>query len=153
MEMNDKFIISIVVVLLLILGAVVGYALGNPDDIYNDSNRTILNVSSEGPIELPKIVEDIKTADYYRGYDPETLEWMESLGNKYVYSSGDEYVIMDKWDADKIPSAYVCDAYFCEIFSCNVLEKHNLGNVKYPRDVLLVKNVEFISEEVHYFDV
>ena len=78
---------------------------------------------------------------------------MESLGNKYVYSSGDEYVIMDKWDADKIPSAYVCDAYFCEIFSCNVLENHSLGNVKYPKDVLLVNNVEYISEEVHYFDV
>lgn len=151
--MNDKFIISIVVVLLLILGVAVGYALENTNDISNAANGTILNVSSEGPIELSKVVENIKTADYYRGYDPETLEWMESLGNKYVYSSGDEYVIMDKWDADKIPSAYVCDAYFCEIFSCNVLENHSLGNVKYPKDVLLVNNVEYISEEVHYFDV
>lgn len=151
--MNDKFIISIVVVLLLILGVVVGYALENSEGISSGANGTILNVSSEGPIELSKVVKDIKTADYYRGYDPETLEWMESLGNKYVYSSADEYVIMDKWDADKIPSAYVCDAYFCEIFSCNVLENHSLGDVKYPRDVLLVNNVEYIGEEVHYFDV
>ena len=38
-------------------------------------------------------------------------------------------------------------------FLDSVLEKHNLGNIKYPRDVLLVKDVEFISEEIHYFDV
>ena len=151
--MNDRFIISIVVVLLAVLAISIGYALDNSDGFSNGSNRTTLNVSSEGPIELSKVVKDIKTSDYYRGYDVETLNWMESLGNKFVFVSLDEIVIMDKWDADKIPSAYVCDAYFNEIFSCSVLENHTLGDVKNPKDVLYVKNVEYIGEEVHYFDV
>jgi hypothetical protein len=112
-----------------------------------------LNVSSEGPIELSELIEDIKTHDYYKGYDNETVEWMGSLGNKYAWFSSEEIVIMDKWDSDKIPSQYVCDASFYEIFSCNVLEKHPLGDVQYPKDVLLVKNVEYIGENVVYYEV
>ena len=110
-------------------------------------------MSSEGPVELSKIILDIKNNEFYRGYDNETVRWMESLGDKYVWFASDELVIMDKWDADKIPTQYVCDAYFNEIFSCNVLEKHSLGGIKYPKDVLLVNDVEYICEEVHYFDV
>lgn len=152
--MNNKFIILVLTVMLIVLGITIAYSADNPSVFSNGVNRTTLNVSSEGPIELSKIVKDIKTADYYRGYDNETLKWMESLGNKYVFVSLDEIVIMDnRGDADKIPSAYVCDAYFCEIFSCDVLENHSLGNVKYPKDVLLVRNVEYIGEEIHYFDV
>lgn len=78
---------------------------------------------------------------------------MESLGNKYVFVSHDEIVIMDKFDADKIPSIFVCDAYFQEIFSCNVLENRTLGEGNHFKDILLIRNVEFIDEEVHYFDV
>ena len=64
-----------------------------------------------------------------------------------------QYVIMDKMDADKIPSVYACDVSFYEIFSCEVLENHTLGNVKYPHDILYVKNVNYIREEAFYFDV
>ena len=93
---------------------------------------------------------------YERRYDVPLLlqlQWMESLGNSYVWFSSDAIVIMDKWDSDKIPSQYVCDASFYELFSCKVVEKHPLGDVKYPRDVLLVKNVEYIGEDVVYYDV
>lgn len=110
-------------------------------------------MSSEGPIKLYKITDDIKNNTYYKGYDNETLRWMESLGDKYVFVSREEFVVMDKWDADKIPSAYVCDAYFNEIFSCNVLENRSLGIRNQFKDVLLIKDVGFISEEVHYMDV
>lgn len=116
------------------------------------SNAT-LNVSSEGPIALSEIIHDIKEADYYEGYDNDTVKWMESLGNKYVFSSEDAFVIMDKGDADKIPSIYACDVSFHEIFSCEVLENHTLGNVEYPKDVLYVQNVEYLREEAVYFDV
>ena len=136
--------------LVVILGAVLLHAGDNSSE---DVNKTTLNVSSEGPIELSELIEDIKTHDYYKGYDNETVEWMESLGNKYAWFSSEEIVIMDKWDSDKIPSQYVCDASFYEIFSCNVLEKHPLGDVQYPKDVLLVKNVEYIGENVVYYEV
>lgn len=148
--MDNKITLLIVIVLVAVLGIVVLYASDNPT---GSANQTILNVSSEGPIELSKIIVDIKTNEYYRGYDNETVRWMESLGDKYVWFGSDELVVMDKWDSDKIPTQYVCDAYFNEIFSCNVLEKHSLGDIKYPKDVLLVNDVEYISEEIHYFDV
>lgn len=146
----NKSVIAIIVVLVAVLGIVLLHA---GDESSNDGNRTTLNVSSEGPIELSKVINEIRTHEYYRGYDNETLQWMESLGNKYVWFSLDEIVIMDKWDSDKIPSQYVCDASFNEIFSCNIVEKHSLGDIKYQRDVLFVKNVEYISEETVYFDV
>lgn len=148
--MTRKITIGIVIMLVAILCLVVLYADDNPS---NSDNQTTLNVSSEGPLELPVLVNEIKSHEYYKGYDNETVEWMESLGNKYVWSSSDEFVIMDKWDSDKIPSQYVCDAYFNEIFSCNVLEKHSLGQGDNFKDVLLVNNVEYIGEEVGYFDV
>lgn len=146
----NKSVIAIIVVLVAVLGIALLHA---GDDSSNDGNRTTLNVSSEGPIELSKVINEIKTHEYYRGYDNETVQWMESLGNKYVWFSLDEIVIMDKWDSDKIPSQYVCDASFNEIFSCNIVEKHSLGDIKYQRDVLFVKNVEYIGEETVYFDV
>ena len=149
--MDRKIIIAIVIVIVAISGILLVSANSNSS---NDVNRTTLNVSSEGPEELSVLINEIRTKGYYEGYDNETLQWMESLGDKNVWFSSDKIIIMDSVsDSDKIPSAYVCDASFNEIFSCNVLENHSLGNVKYPKDVLLVNNVEYIDEEVHYWEV
>ena len=58
-------------------------------------------------------------------------------------SISDEIVIMDKWEADKIPSEFeVCDAYLQEIISCNVLENRSL-DTQFKKDVLLIEDVEF----------
>ena len=146
----NKSLALIIIVLVVVLGITLLYVGENSSE---DLNETTLNVSSEGPMELSKVVDEIRNHDYYKGYDNETLRWMESLGNKYVWFSSEEIVIMDKWDSDKIPSQYVCDALFYEVFSCKVLEKHPLGDVKYPRDVLLVKDVEYIGEDIVYYDV
>ena len=141
--------------ILIFLGALAFLSTYTTDS--NASNAIIhnatLHVSSEGPIELSKIIDDIKTADYYKGYDNETVKWMESLGNKYVFVSEDAFVVMDKSDSDKIPSIYACDVIFNEIFSCDILENHTLGNVKYLKDVLYVENVKYIREEAFYFEV
>ena len=147
----DKSLIAVVLVLVAVLGIALLHVGDSPSD---SAERKTLNVSSAGPLKLSELVKDIKTNEIYEGYDNETVKWMESLGEKYVWSSSDGYVIMDsKWDSDKIPSVYACDVSFEEIFSCDVMETHSLGNVKYPRDVLLVKNVEYIGEEAHYYDV
>ena len=59
--------------ILIFLGALAFLSTYTTDS--NASNAIIhnatLNVSSEGPIELSKIIDDIKTADYYKGYDYE----------------------------------------------------------------------------------
>ena len=147
----DKSLIAVVLVLVAVLGIALLYVGDSPSD---SAERKTLNVSSAGPLKLSELVKDIKTNEIYEGYDNETVKWMESLGEKYVWSSSDGYVIMDsKWDSDKIPSIYACDVDFYEIFSCDVLESHSLGNVKYQKDVLLVKNVEYIGEDSHYYEV
>ena len=155
MKRNHLILVAISISLLILFGALAFLTSFSTDN--NASNPSIknvtLNVSSEGPIELSKIIDDIKTADYYKGYDNETVKWMGSLGNKYVFVSEDAFVVMDKSDSDKIPSIYACDVIFNEIFSCDILENHTLGNVKYPKDVLYVENVKYIREEAFYFEV
>ena len=147
----DKSLIAVVVVLVAVLGIALLHAGDSPSD---SADRKTLNVSSAGPFKLSEFVKDIKTKEIYEGYDNETVKWMESLGEKYVWSSSDEYVIMESnGDSDKIPSIYACDVEFYEIFSCDVMESHSLGNIKYPRDVLLVRNVEYIGEDAHYYEV
>ena len=143
--MMNKSIIAVVILLLAILSLVFVYSFSESDD----SPKTDLTVYSEGPIPLSDIIQDIKTADYYKGYDNETLAWMESLGDKQVFAGNGTFVVMDSWDAKKIPSEYVCDVYIEEFIECHVLENHSIGDVKYPKDVLLVKDVDFIGQEVH----
>ena len=144
--MNNKSIIAIVILLLAILSLVLIYSFTEIDD----STKTPITVSSEGPIALAAIVEDIKTRDYYKGYDIETVAWMESLGNKQVFVADDAFVVMDSWDARKIPSQYVCDAYIDEFIECKVLENRSIGDVEFSRDVLLVKDVDYLGQEMHY---
>ena len=143
--MNNKSIIAIVILLLAILSLVLVYSFTEADD----STKTAITVSSEGPVPLSGIIDDIKTADYYEGYDNETVAWMESLGNKKVFVADDAFVVMDSWDARKIPTQYVCDAYIDEFIECHVVENHSIGDVKYPRDVLLVKDVDYLGQEMH----
>lgn len=145
--MKDKSVAAMVILLLAILSLVFVYSV----DVTSDSgNKTELEVYSEGPIPLSTIISDIRTAEYYDGYDAETVAWMESLGSKEVFSGNGTLVVMDKQDASKMRSEYVCDAYIVETMECNVLENHSLGDIKYPRDVLLVKDVKYIGEEIHY---
>ena len=144
--MNNKGIIALVILLLAILALVFAYSFGGTDD---SANKTSITVSSEGPIALSDVIDDIKTGSYYEGYDNETVAWMESLGDKQVFVADDAFVVMDSWDARKIPSQYVCDAYIDEFIGCNVLENHSIGDVEYPRDVLLVKDVDYLGQEVH----
>ena len=143
--MMNKSIIAVVILLLAILSLVFVYSFSESDD----SPKTDLTVYSEGPIPLSDIIQDIKTADYYKGYDNETLAWMESLGDKQVFAGNGTFVVMDSGDAKKIPSEYVCDVYIEEFIECHVIENHSIGNVKYPKDVLLVKDVDYLGQEVH----
>ena len=147
--MNKKIIISLIIIAILFLAflAFLNYENENSDE------RITLNVSSEGPIPLQKLIKEIRTHEYYQGYDNETVEWMESLGDKYVFVSPDEIVIMNRMDANKIPSIYACDVSLYEIFSADLIERHSLGKGENFKDVYFVKNVEYIREEAHYYDV
>ena len=141
--------IIIAIVFLILFGAL-AFLSTSPRD--SDATNAIihnatLNVSSEGPIELSKILTDIKTADYYKGYDNETVKWMESLGNKSVFFGNDQIVIMSSEDAEKIPKdPGITDVYIYNHFEGDVIENHDLGN-KYPA-VFYVENVTFVTQEI-----
>lgn len=145
--MKDKSVIAIVILLLAILSLVFVYSVNETND---SGNKTVLNVYSEGPIPLSAVIQDIRTGEYYEGYDNETLAWMESLGNKKVFSGNGTFVVMNSIDAGKLHSEFVCDAYIVETMECTVLENRSLGDVEFPKDVLLVKDVKYLGEEIHY---
>ena len=123
------------------------------EELLLDSDNVELNVSSQGPYNLSHLIEEVETASYYEGYDNETLKWMKSLGEKSVFFSRDNIVIMDSHGASKIHSEYATDVEITEFFECTVLENHSLGNVKYSKDVLLVENVNYLYQNISYFDV
>lgn len=144
--MKNKGIVAVIILFIAILSLVFVYSITETD---NSGNKTELTVSSEGPIELSAIIKDIKTGSYYKGYDNETVKWVESLGNKKVFVGNGTFVVMSPMDASKLRSEYITDAYIEEFIECDVLENHSIGDVKYPRDVILVKDVKYLGEEIH----
>ena len=147
--MGKKTVIIILIVLITALALVVGYYIS---DSPNDENRETLSVST-GSIPLSDIIKDVETGSYYEGYDNETLKWMKSLGDKSVFSGDGTFVVMSPYDASKLHSEFVTDVYITQDFRCTVLETHSLGNVTYPKDVILVEDVEYLRENITYFDV
>ena len=147
--MGKKTVIIILIVLITALALVVGYHVS---DSPNDENRETLSVST-GSIPLSDIIKDVETGSYYEGYDNETLKWMKSLGDKSVFSGNGTFVVMSPYDASKLHSEFVTDVYITQDFRCTVLETHSLGNVTYPKDVILVEDVEYLRENITYFDV
>lgn len=145
----NKIIIAILILILAILPGVFAFSMDGGTDV---ENKTELTLSSEGPIPLSEIIDDIKNEECYEGYDNETVAWMESLGDKQVFVGDGIIVIMDECEASKIPSQYVTDAYIEEYIECDVLENHSIGNVKYPKNVLLIENVDYLGEEIHYLN-
>lgn len=144
--MANKDIIPILIVFVIIL-ALVGlyYVYEAPD---NDLDNVKLYVYSEGPINLSDLIEDVETSPYYEGYDNDTLNWMKSLGDKYVFSGNGTFVVMDYADANRIPSQYATDVIIIEHIECDVVENRSLGNIESPKDVILVKNVVHSGEEI-----
>lgn len=143
-----KIYIIIIATPLVILGLCFAYS---SSENRVDSDRVILNVSSEGPIELSKIIEDIRKRP--SEYDSETLKWMESLGSKDVFISPDKIVIMDSHDSAKLHSEFATDVSITQLFSCKIIENHTLRNNDSPKDVLYVEDVKFIKQEIKYYDV
>ena len=142
--MSEKVFIGVIIVLIAILGIFLLYVSDSPS---SDDNLRTLNVSSEGPLKLSQLIEDIKTKGYYEGCDNETVEWMESLGNKQVVFENNSIVIMNSFDARKIPyDVDVTDAYVYNYFTAEIVENHDLG-VGHTT-VYYVKNVKFTGQEI-----
>lgn len=146
--MRNRTVVAVMVIFILILTVGVVSAA---DGISNKdlSNKTQLNVSSRGPVDLNVIIHNISSQPEYNGYDNNTLIWMQSLGSKSVFVSPDAFVVMSSEDASKLPSKYVDGLYIEEFIKCDILENHSLGNSSNFKDVLLVENVTYIGQEIH----
>ncbi len=149
--MAKKGLILILVVLVASLVLVGAYSL--TESPAGNGNVTKLEVSSEGPFNVSEIVEDIENSSYYEGYDNDTINWMKSLGDMYVFNGLQSFVIMDSKDASKLPSEFAIDVSIKNIFNCEVVEKRSLGDIEHPRDVYLVKNVEYLEQNITYYPV
>ena len=140
-----KLTIAIVIALAALFVLFVAYIDDNPD-INNSGETMSFNVSS-GSSELSAVINNIKTLPYYKGYDTETVKWMESLGSKRVFFGDDVIVIMDNFDAGKIPpDPGITDVYVYDHFSAKIIENHDLGN-EHPT-VYYVQNVKFNNQEI-----
>lgn len=144
--MSKKFIVSVVAVLAVILALVMFYAV--VEDSGDDFGSVEMELYSGFPMKLADIIDDVETGSYYEGYDNDTLTWMKSLGDKYVLNGNGTFVVMDFSDVNKIPNEDATDVIIINHIKCDVLEKHSLGNVKYPKEVILVKNIEFLNQEI-----
>lgn len=118
----------------------------NPSIFISTGEVETFNVSSNGPVELGEFINQTENNIIYENHSDETVQWMKSLGDKYMFYSDKGYVIMDKADAGKIPVAYVLDAYFWEIFDAEIIERHSLGSNL--SDVIYVNHVEYLYEQV-----
>ena len=144
--MSKKFIISVVTILVVILALFALYYIEEtPDEVLKSVE---LDVYSGSPVELSDIIADVETGSYYEGYDNDTLNWMKSLGDKHVLNGNGTFVVMDFNDVNKLPNEDVTDVIIINHIRCDVLETHSLGNVEYPRDIQLVKNVEYLGQEI-----
>lgn len=133
--------ILIIAVLVLVLALAVVYSF---DNSLEESSQSF-NVSATS--NLTNLIDTIKTMPYFEGYDVETLNWMESLGDKAVFSGDDVIVIMDVFEAQKIPSdPGITDVFVYNHFQARVIEKHALG--RNLSDVYYVDNVKFKNQEI-----
>lgn len=144
--MVKKSNVLILIILLVVLSIVFAYSFG--ENHSNDSSDVKRLTVSSGMYKLTDFIGDVENKSYYAGYDNETLEWMKSLGDKSVFNGNGFIVIMDSHDAAKLKCEDVTDVYIEQYFDCVILENHSLGNIKHPRDVLLVKNVNYIGENI-----
>ena len=138
----SKVTFLIITVLVLVLVGVVAYSFDN--SVVEDDTKSF-NVSAT--LNLSSLIDLIKTNPYFQGYDAQTIEWMESLGDKDVFSNEEMFVIMDEFEARKIPeNPGITDVYVYDHFQARVVEKHSLGwNLS---DVYYVDNVKFENQEI-----
>ena len=145
-NMDKKWTIPIIIVLAALFVLTVAYIGDNPDAINHSGEKMSFNVSS-GSSELSNAIKTIKTSPYYEGYNEETVKWMESLGNKWVFFGNDTIVIMDSVDEKKIPEApFITDVYIYDHFTAEVVESHDLGD-EY-QTVYYVQNVKYDGQEI-----
>ena len=145
--MNKKLIGLILAILVLIVA--ICLVLGYGEDNANQKTEITLY---ESIIDLENFTKEVKSNEYFKDYNNTTVDWLDDLGPNYmVLSSADGYYVMKKSDSDKIPMEFATDVSIEYICKANIVEKRPLSDDL--GDVMLVSDLEYISENVTYYDV
>ncbi len=146
--MNKKHFIILIIVILLFLFTLLGYSYLITEKA---TNTTTLTVYAQSSASVEEIVNEINTSQNFVGHNKDTLDWFSTLTGKKVFFGYDYYVVMNENDAKKLPLEFVTDVSMEDTFSCEIIEKRSLGSDY--NDVIYVKNVELISQNIEYYDV
>lgn len=165
--MNNKYFLGIIIIIIAVLAVIFAFSLDyqtnylngssngsvntNENSSFNQSNNGLqtnvqLTISAEQSFPMEKIAEEIKTHPAYEGYDEDTLKWLETFNGSIMFTSKDYFVVMDKNDAEKLPTSFVNDAFIYDDFTCDIIEKRSLG--KDLKDIIYVKNVKFENQRI-----
>lgn len=145
-KMNNKITLPIVIILVALFVLLMAYIGDNPDAIDHSGEKMSFNVSA-GYWDMDSFINSTHTLPRYKDCDPDTIKWMESLGDKRVLTGEDAIVVMSTHEAEKIPEdPGITDAFVYNHFKAKVIESRSLGK-DYPT-VYHVENVEFTGQEV-----
>ena len=141
--------ICIVIILVAVLGCLyISYLVSESPG----GEKTTIEICVDSPINMSVFVNEIKNHPYFEGHDNDTLMWLESFSDDYmVFSSNGSYYVMSPADATKLPMESATDVSIYDICDCEIVSQNNLGSNL--SDVILVKNVEFKEQNIHYLDV
>ena len=146
--MNKKVLLLL---LLICIGCIILFSYySDNSEGFNESNKKTLNISGGG-YDVDAFVGNLNTMKYYKGHDEKTKLWLMTLSGNVVFSSNGYYVVMSRTDAAKLPFEDATDVMITDTFSCEVLENRSLGD-KFG-DVLYVRDVEFIKQDIKSYEV
>ena len=78
-NMRNKILIAILILILVVCGLYLVYLIDEaPSQSVSSSDRVTLTVASEGPFDVNRFCQEVKTHPYYEGYNNETVEWLEN---------------------------------------------------------------------------
>ena len=157
--MKRKTIILISMMILLSFTGISAATINNCSMNLNKScidNLTdvddVFTVTSQASLSLDRIIDEIRSDEDLKGYDNDTVKWMESLDDKKAFIANDSILIMNEHDAKILNDEYVTDVYIEEYIDCDIVENHSLSTDRI-KDVLLVENVTYLGNCTHYYDV
>ena len=138
--MRNKILIAILILILVVCGLYLVYLIDEaPPQSVSSSDRVTLTVASEGPFDVNRFCQEVKTHPYYEGYNNETVDCQ-------ILTSSDAFVVIDKSEIGKIPILNANDVFVNETFECNIIENRSLGDGF--KDVLIVKNIDYKNETI-----
>ncbi len=144
-----KVVLIVILIILLVVGGLYLFYLmdENPsDNPISSKQKVTLTVASEGPYDVDKFCQEVRTHPYYKGYDNETVEWLDKYDNYQILSSSNAFVVISKGEIGKIHVLNANDAFINETFECEIVENRSLGSGL--KDVLVVRDIDYKYETV-----